>query len=276
MFISDTIKTDIITVTPRIAKQLLEMNTRNRKISPTNLAKVSLQMQRDEWQLNGEAIKVAKDGRILDGQHRLQAAVDTDTTFPTLIVYGLEENTQATMDTGTVRPLGTHLSLKGYKDSNSLAAIVTAIVRSEQWNINASVSGGSHSYTITNQQVFDRLEIEPSLTELPGLVKRLARIGLPGKTAGLLYYKFSEINGEDTQDFFDRLHTGAGLDRDHPVLTLRNTLISLKENAKGQANQRHVSAITIKAWNKYRDGEESRQLKFRVGGANPERFPEPH
>lgn len=276
MFISDSIKTEIVTVTPRLAKKLLEMNTRNRKISPGNLAKVTLQMQRDEWKLNGEAIKIAKDGRILDGQHRLMASINTDTTFETLIVYGLDDDTQVTMDTGKVRPLGTLLGMKGYKDGNTLAAIATAIIRSEQWSIRAAVSGGSNSFTITNQQVFERLELEPSIVDLPGLVKRHARIGIPGKTAGLLYYKFSEIDGEDAQDFFERLRSGADLERGHPVLTLRNTLSALKNNAKGQINQRHVAAITIKAWNKYRDGDSSSQLKFRVGGANPETFPEPH
>lgn len=276
MFISDTIKSEVITVTPHLANQLLEMNTRNRKISPTNLAKVSLQMQRGEWELNGEAIKVAKDGRILDGQHRLKAAVDTSTTFQTLIVYGLEDHTQATMDTGTPRPLSTLLSLRGYKNGNSLAAIVTAIIRSEQWSISAAVSGGSNKYVVTNQQVFERLELETSLADLPNLVTRVSRIGIPKKTGGLLYYKFSEIDGEDTQDFFDRLHSGAGLERGNPILVLRNSLASLKDNVKGEINQKHVAAITIKAWNKYRLGEELHQLKFRVGGANPERFPEPH
>lgn len=275
MFISDSIKTEIITVTPRLAKQLLAMNTRNRNISSTNLAKIALQMQRNEWRLNGEAIKVAKDGRILDGQHRLQAAVDTDTTFQTLIVYGLEEDTQASMDTGKSRPLGTLLTLKGYKEGNRLAAIVVAIIRAEQWGINAALSGGANAWPVTNQQAFDRLEIEPSLTELPRISKPLAREGLPGKTAGLLYYKFSEINGEDADDFFDRLHTGANMETGHPVLTLRNTLYALKQNARGERNQRYLGALTIKAWNKYRNGEEVRQLKFRVGGANPERFPEP-
>lgn len=277
MFISDTIKTDIITVTPRIAKQLLEMNTRNRKISPTNLAKVSLQMQRDEWQLNGEAIKVAKDGRILDGQHRLQAAVDTDTTFPTLIVYGLKNTAQDTMDTGKSRSLADVLFIHGYKNTNRLAAIVVAIMRAEKGGLRQGVrTESSNSISITNKQALTRLEIEPTLADISHVVHPAAKAGVPGRLAGLLYYEFSKISGEDTEDFFARLASGIGLDRGDPILALRDHLTRLRSESHRKPTQIYIAAVIIKAWNKYREGEPMQKIGFRVGGANPERFPEPH
>jgi len=46
-------------------------------------------------------------------------------------------------------------------------------------------------------------------------------------------------------------------------------------DARGERNQRYIAALVIKAWNAYRDGAPVRQLKYRIGGANPEKFPEP-
>ena len=274
MFISDSIKTEVVTVTPERAQQLLEQNKSNRRVSAKNLEKVEAIMSRGEWRLNGEAIKVSTAGRVLDGQHRLMASVNTGTTFQTLIVYGLTDETQETMDSGKSRTLSDILSLRGYKNTHSTAAIVTAIIRSENYGLKAAVTSGTQAKPVTNQQAIHRLETEPALADLYKLVQGLGRVGLQGKIAGLLYYKFSEIDAEDTEFFFEQLKSGAGLERNHPILALRSLLLNLK-SAIGTANSTYVTAVTIKAWNKYRAGEECVQLKFRVGGANPESFPEP-
>lgn len=273
MFISDSIKTDVITVTPRLAKQLLEQNTGNRKIAAVNLNKIKTAMVQGEWTLNGEAIKISRSGRILDGQHRLHAAVETDTTFETLIVYGLEDESQDSMDTGKARTIADILGIRGFKNTSSLAAITVAIIRSEKWGIKAAVSQ-SIGFAVTPPQAIERIEREPSLTEIHRLVVPVAKIGLPTRTAGLLFYKFSEINPDDAQDFFFKLASGEGLNRGHPILTLRNFLINFKAE-RGQKNQVYVSALVIKAWNKYREGQDLRHLRFTSGGANPEAFPEP-
>lgn len=275
MFISDTIKTEVITVTPRLAKQLLEQNTGNRKVSKTNLARVKTAMERNEWVLNGEAIKIAKDGRILDGQHRLHASVETDTTFDTLIVYGLSDDTQESMDAGKARTASDALAIRGYKSVHSLAAITTAIIKSEQWNIKAAVTTASASYAVTTKQVVDRVEREPGLMDLVRTAVKFPKVGLSGKLAGLLYYVLSEIDAEDTEDFFHKLLSGENLDRGHPALTLRNLLLRLKDE-RGLKDQSYIAALTIKAWNRYRDGQEVLHLRYAPGGARPEPFPEPH
>lgn len=274
MYISDSIKTEVVTVTPERAQQLLEQNKNNRRVSAKNLEKVEAIMSRGEWRLNGEAIKISTNGRILDGQHRLMASVNTGTTFQTLIVYGLTDETQETMDSGKSRTLSDILSLRGYKSTHSLAAIVTAIIRSEIYGIKAAVSSGTAARPVTNQQAIRRIETEPTVVDLFNHVNGVTRVGLQGKIAGMLYYKFSEIDSDDAQFFFERLASGAGLERNHPILVLRALLLRIKAE-KGAANSTYVTAVTIKAWNKFRAGEECGQLKFRVGGANPESFPEP-
>lgn len=277
MFISDTIKTEVITVTPRLAKQLLDHNTNNRKVSKANLEKIKASMLESEWELNGEAIKIAQNGRILDGQHRLQASVETDTTFSTFIVYGLKNTAQDTMGTGKSRSLADVLSIHGYKNTNRLAAIVVAIMRAEKGGLRQGVrTESSNSISITNKQALTRLEIEPTLADISHVVHPAVKAGMPGRLAGLLYYEFSKISGEDTEDFFARLASGIGLDRGDPILTLRDHLTRLRSESHRKPTQIYIAAVIIKAWNKYREGEPMQKIGFRVGGANPERFPEPH
>lgn len=275
MFISNTIKTDVVTVTPEIARKLLEQNTRNRRVSKGNYAKVLEAMSAGEWELNGEAIKIARNGQILDGQHRLLVCAENDIPFQTLIVFGLESDTQDTMDTGKSRTAADVLSIEGYQNTVALASTVVAIIRDERWGLKNATTTANQAYAVTPKQVLARVKEEPSLEDLTRFAHTVSKCGLSRKIAGLLFYHFSKIDSDDAQFFFESLRDGVGMERGNPIHTLREHLLSLKSNQRGVLNANYMAAVTIKAWNKFRLGEECKQLKYRPGGANPERFPEP-
>lgn len=272
------IKTDITTITPDLAEVMLSRNTHNRKIGQAVLKQIKASLVRGEWKLNGEAVKIARDGTILDGQHRLRACVETGIPFQTLVIEGLEHDTQDTMDTGKTRTPADVLALHGYQNTTTLAATLTSIIRTEEYSLRAAVraGGGTSTNPITRKQMLDRLEAEPDLVAVSNFGKKYGRIGISGRVASTLYYVFSKIDKEDAEHFFDKLWTGEGLGRGNPILVLRNQLISLKEGSKATVNMTFVTALTIKAWNKFRDGDDCSLLRFRTGGAHPEAFPEPH
>jgi hypothetical protein len=274
MLNTNNINAEVVTVTPEYAKALLERNIGNRKVAPANLSKVSESLRSGEWKLNGEAIKIAKDGRILDGQHRLTACVETGISFTTLVITGLEPETQETMDSGKSRTVADALSIRGYKSAVNLASIATGIVRRDRYGLRPAISAGASSYPVTTPQVVARIESEPSIIDVVPIAQQANKAGMTSKTAGILYYVFSEIDPDDAVDFFHKLSKGDGLEAGNPILTLREALLVMKSE-RGSANQTYIAAIAIKAWNKYRDGEPMKLARFRTGGANPETFPEP-
>lgn len=270
------IKAEVVTITAEKAKTLLANNTNNRDVKPAGVAQIKTALQRGEWKLNGEAIKIAEDGTILDGQHRLIACMETGIAFQTLLVTGLSNDTQDTMDTGIVRTVGDVLKLNGYTNSVGLAASTLAIIRAEQYSIRAAtVSSGGSAYPVTRRQVLDRVKAEPTLEDVSRYGKKFSKIGIQGRLASLLWYEFSKINSADAEYFFEKLLTGEALDRGNPILTVRNILIALKNNEKGTRNQTHTAGLVIKAWNKFRDGEDALRISYTAGGANPDSFPEP-
>lgn len=70
-------------------------------------------MAQKAWKMNGEAIKFSNTGRLLDGQHRLLACVESGCSVRTLVIRGLPEDTQETMDAGKSRTMANVLELKG-------------------------------------------------------------------------------------------------------------------------------------------------------------------
>ena len=99
----EKITAKVETITPEIAKTMLGENVNNRRISRDNVNLFAREIRNGEWRFNGEAIKFGKDGRLLDGQHRLLAVIAADKPLTTLVIRGLEDETQQTMDSAEKR-----------------------------------------------------------------------------------------------------------------------------------------------------------------------------
>ncbi len=103
-FITSSLQTGVAHITPELAKHLLATtNHDNRPLKPAHV-KMPVTAINDEWMLNGETIAFSKSGRLLDGQHRLTACVNTGKAFQTVIIKGIEDEAAfGTIDTGKPR-----------------------------------------------------------------------------------------------------------------------------------------------------------------------------
>lgn len=262
----------VVTVTPAIASAYLACNTRNRKVSGRNYAVVHRAIMRGEWKLNGEAIKIARDGTVLDGQHRLHAVVESGVPIQTFVIENLEPETQDTMDTGKSRSITDVLAIRGEHQTAMLAAVLRRIYIYESHGLRAATMA---SYPTTNHEVLAFYDANKWVQSYVAPARSVGgRARLPGSLTGLLMHVFSRIDHGDSAYFFDRLGDGENLPSDSPIYVLRRAL-ELLADSKGATNQTYLAAITVKAWNKFRAGEPVGHLRFAPGGANPEKFPEP-
>lgn len=111
-------KCDIETITPEKAREYLGKNTDNyRKLNQIRITSYAADMKSGRWQLNGEAIKFAKSGVLLDGQHRLYAIIRADTPVQMLVIYDIDDDTNI-YDIGSARSLGAILRKNGIADGN--------------------------------------------------------------------------------------------------------------------------------------------------------------
>jgi hypothetical protein len=121
-------------------------------------------MRRGEWADNGETVKVGTDGRILDGQHRLRAIVDSGCTVPMTVVFGVNPGAFKTIDVGRSRTAGNLLAMKGHGDGRTLAATAAMV-----WRYKRAVEGGTWTDlskgTPSPDQMFALLELHPELPE---------------------------------------------------------------------------------------------------------------
>lgn len=253
-------------VTPDIAATLLSANHHNRNLRDHRVAQLAEAMRRGEWELNGETIKIAVDGTLLDGQHRLQAVIESNVGIDTLVMRGLPLAAQDTVDTGRRRRLADILKIEGYSDSHALAAAVSILHRIRS----GSRIDYSHAGAPSAQQALDLIDVEPQIKSSVVVARRVTKaVGGPIGVFSALHCVFFEVDPEPTEEFFARLADGVELRRRDPVLHLRNQLARPREDRSYSRSPFNIAALTVKAFNMRRAGKEIDLLTFRQG----EKFP---
>ena len=68
-----------MSISPEMARRWLEVgNTRNRNMNMAYCERLARDMREGRWVLTHEGIAFSPNGRLLDGQHRLQAIILAD------------------------------------------------------------------------------------------------------------------------------------------------------------------------------------------------------
>lgn len=260
---------EVRTITPAEAAEWLAHNTHNRPLKKSVVARLSDAIQRGEWKLNGDPIRFNCDGTLLDGQHRLAAACDAGVAIESVVMWNVPQDAQDTMDIGVRRTIGDMLALRGENYASLLAGAMRY-----QWRHQNGLERNSGKHP-TPQQAFAVLEQHPMLRfSLPTAQQVRGVSGFTPSLAVFLHYHFSTIDSADAEHFFDRLSSGANLHENHPVLRLRQALSRERPGSnRSSISALQTWALTIKAWNAYRDGTTVKLLVWRVGGATPEPFP---
>lgn len=265
---------EFLDISPALAADFLTRNTHNRPIRERIVRAYAEDMRNGNWQTNGDAIRVSVDDVLLDGQHRLRAVVESGVTIRMLVIHGLESETQDTVDGGAKRKFADVLVLRGHKNAITLASTLRLVAIYERAGKVGAAFNNVNS--VTNAQMLDSLANQPWLEEGMNLANRVhAKTGLPASIAGFTWWLFAQIDAEDAEAFFEQFISGENLRRGHPIYTLRSALDSSQQEVRGERSRKYLGAIVVKAWNGWRRGEDVLQLRFRLGGAQPEQFPEP-
>jgi len=261
-------------ITTDKATEYLGRNTHNRNIRLRTVDAYVADIATGNWQWNGEGIKFAEDGTLLDGQHRLMAIVESGVSVRMLVIRSLQNDTQHTMDTGVRRSFTDVLRLRNELNCTALAATVRGVF---YWDRGIRRFGGSGGLVAcTNTQLLEVLGKYPWLRDGQQLLSRVgAHSGMPISVSGPLWYAFTNLDTSDAEFFFQRLSSDENHSAGEPIFALRKALQNSRDDKRGTRNVTLLAAWSVKAWNKYRDGDEARVLKWTPGGANPEKFPEP-
>jgi hypothetical protein len=218
-------------------------------------------MAAGSWSLNGSTIVVDHLGRIIDGQHRLTACVQSGAGFGTVVVSGVSsERAFATLGIGKRRSGADTLAVLGATQAKTMAAAVALVVRYETSASEGEKNLPSATISISNQVLADHWENHAAeYTAWSDRIKRM-RGALLGEAAGTAFCVLaSRRQGIDlVADFIDRVIDGVGLAAGDPRLALRQGLINM---ANTRPKPEEQLALVIRAYVPWLTGEPRSHIK---------------
>jgi hypothetical protein len=242
------------TITPALAAEMLKRNTRNRPVNVHHVKRLAREMEMGRWKVNGGTICFNGD-LLIDGQHRLQAVVESGKQIKTYVVEGLPSDVFNTIDTGKRRDAGDTLALMGIKNSRKVASAVTFVERivtgKIYWNSRLAVS---------NSEVQDLYAKYPGIEESVRIADGKRSV-CPQMVLAGLHYLFALRDKQAADAFVEDIKSGKNLHEGDGVYLLRERLVQ-NSYMKQKLRSEFIAALAIKAWNARRAGKKVSVLKF--------------
>lgn len=256
---------ELKTFTPADAQRILaEYNKRNRNIKPATVALIARDLTDGRYLVNGETIKFATDGMLLDGQNRLAACVRANVPLTSWVVRGIDNDAFDTIDVGLPRTGGDILHVQNESHAPVLAAALTLV--------GAYEAGRLPKGSISRNRLRPLLEAHPTIRESVTRIanNEISKQKLASKPIlAFMHYMLSKVDPVKATEFFDRLEDGASLAPGSPILVLRNRLIRNAADPKKLAST-DVFALCLKAWDAFFNERSINKLSF---SRNREQFP---
>lgn len=103
----------LLRVTPDLAGEMLKKNSEGqRTISKLAVERYAADMTTEDWIFNGAPVIMSKQNKLLDGQHRLSAIVESGQPQILLVVHGLDAAAMSTIDAGRQRSYADILKIR--------------------------------------------------------------------------------------------------------------------------------------------------------------------
>jgi hypothetical protein len=265
-----------VLVTPELAEMFLANMRYTRPKKPEKIRDYARMMIARRWKRNGQGIQFewnAELGRwqMVNGQNRMRAVMQSGLDgVRMLLVFGVEEDSVLTMDTGQRRSLRDMLSVEG---ESAVSQRETTIIR-RLWTWDQKDYLGSRSWRVSEQALYDYgqehlHEIEPVASD-QGYDTKQIRLLTPPAQFGITRIILRRLDAEFADEFLDQLlHP---VHDTHPLMApLRQRVSEVRQqiDVRSDANARikdpeMARAMIFHVWNTRVNRPPARKLSTRI------------
>ncbi|MHB1403851.1 MAG: hypothetical protein ACYCWB_15770 [Thiobacillus sp.] len=241
----------VVDITPEIARQWLERNIGNRPASPAHVAKLEKAIRAGKWKMTGDPIRFSKTRKLIDGQHRLQAILNSGMTVSCVVMHDLDDSIFDVLDSGKSRQksdvLFVDLGLP-VETCKMLASSVTWILdyEREQFGFPGKADKADIMEFIQNNH------LTVAAAEYAQALPRNAPV--PRSVAAMFYFYASQRNKEAAERFLERFMIGAVTGLQDNLLYLRNRCFAASVDRR-PIHRAQVLRALIRIWNAEQRGK---------------------
>jgi hypothetical protein len=219
-------------------------------------------MAAGRWHMTGEAIKIASDGLLLDGQHRLHAVIKADAPVEMMVVVGIAHEAQDLMDSGRARGVHDVLAIHGEKNANTIASAARILA-------SYPAAGGVRfaTHRVPRGELLAFIAGRPGLCESAQWTRTepmFPRGGVPRSILAACHYLAAPTHRDQYEAFCDSVAAGVNLSAGSPALAL------VRWNQLSASSRRKVSVIEhytalVRAFDAHADGRTLTRIRTALG-----------
>lgn len=259
-----TIKITEVEIGPEQALDLLERNERNRPMDFKLVQTYARQMTNGEWRFVGDPVRLSVTNRLLDGQNRLQAVVNSGTIQKFVVITGLDDDDQPYMDVGKKRTPGDVFSMNEVPNAPRAAAVTTVLMRYGMRNLLDT------KYKITNAELLHYYQDPANTVRIDrGTTVGNNMLGILPISPAVVGAVHAAVSRESdpfaVNEFFEKLRLGYGMDKEDSVGALRNWLIRRKREDL-RVNRNEHFYLLARTWNDWVQGIPATRVQLPKGG----------
>lgn len=271
-------------VTPEMAAQLLEGNTRNRHISRARVNAMARKIAAGGWKMTGQThIIVGSDGVLLNGQHTLSAIVESGCPVTTVVARDIDPSAFDAIDTGMKRTAAQVMAMGGESNAAALSAAIRMVITIENmthtpngWTFPKHADFGNEDIVETFRQ--DPVGWQWAAGVAVAETSHAVRTGLrlqPGPLGAFLFRAQAAGNDLDVlEEYVADVRSDEGHFDGNPATTVRRRLMAMSNrNRNSLAPRVDVCATWTKGWNARAEGRTLDQI--RTWGRKSNAFPDP-
>lgn len=231
----------LMAVTPAVARSWLRYNLINRNQRERGKRNYASDMRGGNFLINGSSVTFSRpyqEGEdpdvptgwpvVMDGQHRLESCIASNTPFVTYVGYGLAPEVRITIDTGLKRTYSDTLRFRGEKNTTVLGSVIK---KAAMWtNGNRHLVGKNGD--LTHADLDATLEQFPELRRSTEVAARTdhefkGSTGHPLRKSvvGVAHWLFMQVDETLAPEFFFRIGDGAEMAKNDPIMQLRRRLV---------------------------------------------------
>jgi len=229
-------------ITPEVASELLKGNINNRKPNKDYVSSLASIMRKGDWRSTHQGICIGKDDRLIDGQQRLMAVIESGVTVLMDVTYddSFEEPRDPSIDRGKIRSASWQ-----YDCEKRLWETAVAIVIVGQGMVSFTLGRtGNPSHSLTRRIAE---EIEPIFSKL---VKKY-RTGFSSskiRAAVILAVLLNRDQEDEIIDQFNKLMTDDREGMWNIVIAFEREIVgSMIDDKKRKLNQFYMMVKMFKA-----------------------------
>ena len=236
------------TINPEFAHKLLKYNPKNRRLNHAHVMGLASQMEEGLFMPELGFISFDKKGQLIDGQHRLHAIIESQTSFKMKIITGLNPDVRNIIDTGLKRSLADILRMDGVENAGIVSgAIAKMLIFDQTGRFDARLNRKFH-----NADFKKAIKKHPDILICAQKLRPSIIFRRPAQILAL-YSMCHKVAPRKADDFFLRLMTGENLEKNSPLLEIRRIVL----NKIGTRNNIAITDLIfalISVWNASRKG----------------------